>query len=374
MKLPDWTRRFRKVVHTAFQRVGSWTRGVVRFVWAKRGWLVLLVLAVAIAAGIWNVINYWDSLSTTFWDWLRDGPDRMESGSTTVRNLGLVIAGVIALPLAIWRSIVAQRQANTAQQTLLNERYQQGAEMLGNDLLTVRLGGIYALQRLAEEHPEQYHIQIMRLFCAFARHPTEDESVGNNWVPADLELSTLRTDIQDVVKAISACHGKQIKLDRDANFRLELSGANLAGVYLVNANLANANLHGVNLSDAQLTGGNLSGATFWDTNLRGANLKGGDLSGATFWDSNLSDANLNLGDLSGVSIGRTEVRHTRFWRTELSGTEFSLHNGGDPATGLTQARLDKARADPDNPPKLDGVVDAETGEQLVWHGKPLDTL
>ena len=30
----------------------------------------------------------------------------------------------------------------------------------------------YALQRLAEEHPERYHIQIMRLFCAFVRNPT----------------------------------------------------------------------------------------------------------------------------------------------------------------------------------------------------------
>ena len=44
--------------------------------------------------------------------------------------------------------------------------------MLGNDVLSVRLMGgirIIALQRLAEEHPEQYHVQIMRLFCALAR-------------------------------------------------------------------------------------------------------------------------------------------------------------------------------------------------------------
>ena len=44
--------------------------------------------------------------------------------------------------------------------------------MLGSEVLSVRLGGIYALQRLAEEWPDQYHIQIMRLFCAFVRLPT----------------------------------------------------------------------------------------------------------------------------------------------------------------------------------------------------------
>lgn len=34
--------------------------------------------------------------------------------------------------------------------------------------------------------------------------------------------------------------------------------------------------------------------------------------------------------------------------------------------------LDEARSDPQNPTNLNGVLDAETGEQLVWQGKPLD--
>ena len=101
-----------------------------------------------------------------------------ESHATTIRNLGFVIGGAIALMFAIWRGIVAQnqseashRQAETAQRGLLNERYQTGAEMLGNSVLSVRIGGIYALRRLAEEHPEEYRVQISHLFCAFVRHP-----------------------------------------------------------------------------------------------------------------------------------------------------------------------------------------------------------
>ena len=74
------------------------------------------------------------ALVVMFWDWLSDG----ESGSTTVRNVALVLAGVVALPVAIWRSVVADRQAKTAQQGLLNERYQKAAEMLGSDVLSVR--------------------------------------------------------------------------------------------------------------------------------------------------------------------------------------------------------------------------------------------
>ena len=40
--------------------------------------------------------------------------------------------------------------------------------MLGSESLSVRLAGIYSLEWLAKEDPEQYHIQIMQSFCSFA--------------------------------------------------------------------------------------------------------------------------------------------------------------------------------------------------------------
>ena len=59
-----------------------------------------------------------------------------------------------------------------------------------------------------------------------------------------------------------------------------------------------------------------------------------------------------------------------FYHTTLSGTDFYGADGDDKSwsvTGLTQAMLELAIADPGNPPKLGGVVlDADTGEPLVW--------
>ena len=85
-------------------------------------------------------------LVVVLWDWLA----KDESGSATIRNIGLVIAGSLAIPLAIWRAVVADRQASSAQhqteiaqQGLLNERYQKAAEMLGSDVLSVRIGGVH---------------------------------------------------------------------------------------------------------------------------------------------------------------------------------------------------------------------------------------
>ena len=278
-------------------------------------------------------------LSVVFWEWLRGGTYSLEPRGTTIRNLGLLVGGAITLVFAVWRSLVAklqadaaqrqadtaQRQADTAQQSLLNERYQRGAEMLGNEVLSVRLGGIYALQRLAEENPEQYHIQIMRLFCSFVRHPIKDE--GTKARSGTEDAPRVREDVQAVMAAIGSRRMRQLELERDANFKLDLCHADLSSLRLEKANLSDAKLWGVNLCGTMLFG-----AELWLSDLSGADL---------------DDAN-------------------------LSGTKFSTGWGDSPATGLTQAQLDGARADPDNPPELDGVVDAETDKPLWWYDNPLD--
>ena len=279
-----------------------------------------------------------------------------------------------------------------AQQSLLNERYQQGAEMLGSDVLTVRLGGIYALQRLAEEHPEQYHIQIMQLFCAFARHPTRDERETAEAGSTALEpggkggqtnsRTQLRQDMQAVISAISACHARQLELERNAEYRLDLQHAQLTHADLNRANLSSGDLSDANLSGsiglstdlsfAKLVNANVSRATLFDTDLSRADLWCANLSRASLWKVNLSGTQLLGADMSDAGIRQANLSEAKLSGANLSGAQLSMSNGQSPATGLTQAQLDLARANPDNPPKLDGVVDAETGEPLVWRGKPLN--
>ena len=147
MKPTDWLRR---------RPDGFWV-AVVILVTCWRCWLAIV-------------------LSWVFWDWLRDG----ESGSTTIRNIGLLIGAAIAMVLAVWRSRVAGRQAATAERGLLNDRFQKGAEMLGSDVLAVRIGGIYGLRHLAREHPQQYHVQVMRLFCSFVRNTSPSVNLNED--------------------------------------------------------------------------------------------------------------------------------------------------------------------------------------------------
>ena len=366
-----------------------------------RGILKSVSFWFAISAAVFLVVAVVSSV--VFWGWLHPKDSQTASNSETVRNLGLLIGGGLAFVFALWRGWVAERQAATAQRHaeiarqqaatsergLLNERYQKGAEMLGSDVLSVRLGGIYALQHLAEEHPEHYHVQIMRLFCAFVRNPTADKTIPDD------PNAKVREDVQAVMDTIGTPIERHLRIERDSRFRLNLQGAYLGRVSLSGANLSSgrwsvtgplstedelttcthtdlsdANLYGAilmwtNLKRADLSGSILAESWMKGANLSGADLTGTDLSGADLTDSNLSGANLLIANLSGAILTNTDLSSADLTSAKLSGTEFSF-DGENPAIGLTQSKLDSAWPQIDNPPNLDGVVDAETGKQLVW--------
>ena len=267
----------------------------------------------------------------------------LESWSTIIRNFALLIAAGIALWFAKQRIVVADRQSETAKQGLLNERYQKGAEMLGSEVLPVRLGGIYALSRLAEDDPEKYHIKVMHLFCAFVRAPVgepveaalpikgltpaaefnsgQDEADDENGKDRPLRV---REDVQEVINLICAKSSERIEIERKAKFKLDLRGAKLRFADLADMILDGALLVKTDLSNAILSG---------------ASLLSADVSGAVFENANLSD------------------------------TRFSGPDAGSPVIGLTQAQLDTAEAEPRNkPPFLNGVVDA-SGDKLGWHAE-----
>ncbi len=348
-------------------------------------------------------------LTWYIWDWLRSGGSGTESNGTTVRNAGLIVGGVLAFIFTLWRSwlteqqkVTAQRQADIAEQSLLNERYERGAEMLGSEVLSVRLGGVYALRRLAEEHPEQYHIQIMELFCAFVRHPTGNGERRHWPYPVNLNLSySIQEDVQAVLTAIARRSEAGLKCEKTAGYRLDLRDADLEGAFLQGANLAGAvlrmsNLSHANLLDADLSGTNLLAANLHRAYLVRANLHDAGLHAANLsyaichgivlsnvnLDADLSYADLASADFSGAFVGVSDLTGAILRNANLSGADFGVEARSTPSTTLpfentytrlTQKQLDEARAKPDSPPSIaEGAADIETGEPLVWRGKPLD--
>ena len=392
--------------------------------WDGFWWMVVMVGVLIISGYLsWR---YWEDLS-----------DNEESLSTTIRNVGLVVAGVEALLLAAWRSTVAGRQAHTAQQGLLNERYQKGAEMMDSSALSVRLGGIYVLRRLAEDHPEQYHIQVMELLCAFARNPTQNipesqdaeipDDPYSNYEPSPTSPK-VREDVQAAVTAI----GRRSKMGTDREkmtkgFLLDLRGADLRHASLRDMDFSEADLRGADLRGACLTKDILVGTDLADADLRGAcltqadltdavapraNLRGAKLHGATLTGARLPSACLSYAELPGVTARCANLTGATLWmallpNTDLSAADLTRSNmGGVDLTGAvlrnanlscanfakvpgenfaldhkynyvrsTQKQLDEAKCDPDNPPTIAcGTTDIQTGTPLVWLCKPPNDL
>ena len=325
--------------------------------------------------------------SVVFWGWLHPKDSQTASNSETVRNLGILIGGVLAFVFALWRGWVAERQAaaaqrqveialqqaataqrhaeiarqqaSTSERGLLNERYQNGAEMLGSDVLSVRLGGIYALQHLAAEHSDQYHVQIMRLFCAFVRNPKADIGM------ADDPKAPVREDVQAVMDAIGTRSEHHLQIEQKAKYRLNLCKINLRHVSLTGANLRRADFSGSILAESWMDGANLSSVKLDHIDLSGADLTSANLSCADLTHADLSCADFTIGDLSSAILKNADLSGADLTSAKLSGTEFSFY-GENPARGLTQSQLDNAWPQPDNSPNLEGVVDAETGRLLVW--------
>ena len=366
-------------------------KSVVR--WDGILWITLIIIALSIGV----------ALSLIYWKDLRGSQDSL---GTTIRTVALVIGGVIAAILAMWRSRVAERQATTAQRGLLNERYQKGAEMLGNEVLSVRLGGIYGLQRLAEEHPEQYHVQVMRLFCAFVRHPIEVEMAARSSDPF-FESPEIREDVQAAMEAIGYRSEEGTLLEKQSTFKLNLRGAdirkarldkaNLAGADFTNADLRHARLIRADLSEAilwhadlsyvidpelpvmiptQLDGANLSGANLMYANLSGARLQGARLCHSNLFEANLSSAflfraklisaDVSLANLTGATLDNANISNAELGKGQILGSWLTRQEKF-PTTRLTQAQLDAAFAEPGRPPQLNGVLDDQTGLPLVWH-------
>ena len=318
------------------------------------------------------------------------------SETEQIRNIGLVVAAIIALPVAIWRSRVAdqqvgvaQQQADIAQQSVLNERYQKGAEMLGNTVLSVRIGGIVALERLALEHPAQYHAEVMKLLFAFIRQPIKDPPARP--VPM-LDMRGARPDVQTAVDTVRTCRALNRAVEANSIRSLDLRGADLRQADLAQINLSivpatelRAFARGsINIPDkrAVLSHADLSGAKLMDatmphclcdgTKFADADLGGAKLREATFLRTDLRNASLAAADLAGAKFIRSNLRNVWLKGTNLSGVEFSETSPG--ATGLTQEQLDEACADPDVPPQMHNVFDVATGARLEWRGKECEKV
>ena len=102
----------------------------------------------------------------------------------------------------------------------------------------------------------------------------------------------------------------------------DLSGANLSGLEIVNADITQATLAGANLAGSKIVNVQSSGACFERANLVGVDLVGEDLEGVDFGSADLTDADLSEANLRGANFLRAKLVRTKFRHANLAGTCF----------------------------------------------------
>ncbi|WP_206787958.1 pentapeptide repeat-containing protein [Amycolatopsis sp. MtRt-6] len=121
------------------------------------------------------------------WSGQPNAPVRIDAVKTAF-GVGAGAGGVFALWLATRRQRTLELQlAETTRVASVTERdleerrvtelYTKAVEQLGNDKAPVRLGGLYALERLGQDNPKQRQT-IVNVLCAYLRMPFEGPQKG----------------------------------------------------------------------------------------------------------------------------------------------------------------------------------------------------
>lgn len=204
-----------------------------------------------------------------------------------------------------------ERNRSLALEGQITDRFTKAIAQLGDSKLEVRLGGIYALERIANDS-EKDHWTIMEVLTAYVREnapakepkPSPKTSSQKTVIKEETPTPTPKTDIQAILTIIGRRKADGEKTNIDLN-STNLHKANLYRAHLERADLFGSDLNAANLEEAHLEGAELSGATLYRANLRRANLRKADLSEVLLFFAHLEGADLSGADLSGVNLTGT---------------------------------------------------------------------
>jgi uncharacterized protein YjbI with pentapeptide repeats len=266
-------------------------------------------------------------------------------------------AGFLALGALIYTAL----NFRLSREGHVTDRYTKAIEQLGSNYEDVRLGAIYALERImidsARDQPT-----IVEVLAAFVRGHAPHRPSGDDEDP-DSEYPEFSPS-SDIIAAVTVLgrrpQGREERGKVDLKFtylayarleHLNLSGMDLSnsvlyGTILTRADLGrailtNANLSAARLVDANLTYANLIGASMSETVLEGANLTGADLTSAFAMYAHISKANLTGADLKNANLCGADLSDSALDSANLVNSRLVNVN----LTGATLVQADLTCAD-----------------------------
>ncbi len=187
----------------------------------------------------------------------------------TITQIVLGVFGLFLLYFTWRRSVASDKTVRIAEQGHITDRFTKAIEQLGKTdgtapNIEVRLGAIYALERIAIDSPRD-HWTIMEILTAYVRQNASLDP-GRPYTEGEKP----RTDIQAILNVLGR---RKTGASRERpEHHLDLSCTRLCGASLWGAKLQRASLREANLEDADLRDANLELALLWNANLQRACL------------------------------------------------------------------------------------------------------
>ncbi|MFJ1606788.1 pentapeptide repeat-containing protein [Streptomyces sp. NPDC088253] len=246
-----------------------------------------------------------------------------------------------------------REQAQLTREGQLTDRYVEAVKLLSSEHMTVRIGGIFSLERIAKDsQPDRS--AVTELLTAHVRESTRSDQRS----PKDVHVTA---DVQAALTVLGrrAAESGDSRLDfyhcglRDAS----LSGGDFRQAMFYYSNLTRASFSSARLDGAGLSFCKTEGATaFTNSSARGANFVNARYPKSWFLAADLTGADFYGCDLSGSDFGRRYsedgnppmppaiLKNARFTNAKLDGTNL---RGVDLSTvrGLERDQLDQAITD-----------------------------
>lgn len=285
----------------------------------------LVLLAAASVAVLWIFVGSGDAKDSVRLDTIR-----------TASSIVLGAGGAAALLLTARRQrsteLDLQHKDHDATERRVTELYSKAADQLGNDKAPVRLAGLYALERLAQDNPA-HRQTIVNLVCAYLRMPFDPPGDGVRRLTSREQERLQELEVRQTAADVLASHLRPGELFW-SDIRLNLSGATLVKLTLTHATLRSGSFVGTTFVGPAA----FRGATFTDdADFRAARFRG-------------------LADFRRVDFGETTFRGAEF----EGETDFGVHTTASLAGALTRTDRAPRRKWPE------GWVEQDIPDRMGW--------
>jgi hypothetical protein len=248
---------------------------------------------------------------------VQDMKDRLTVENDARQTLAQMVGGAVLIAglFFTWANLnTATKTQEIAREGQITDRFTKAIAQLGGQG-AVRLGGIYALERIAKDS-EKDHWPIMEVLTAYVREhaPLRPED----------KQTPIRADIQAILTVLgrrtrTIGEGKDQLLRKGEDQRLNLMSTNLRGADFSGAHLERANLWGAQLQEADLRGAQLQRAVLRDAPLQGAKLQKAQLQGADLGGAQLQQAQLQGAQLQQAILLEAQLQFAILQDARLQG-------------------------------------------------------